>query len=467
MVCHSVGQAIRKFQTVAANWVRCRTVRELIQALQHAEKLDKDAVTSLEQQSRQLLSNDLREAAMLALTLQNFGGDGKKLLEEVKASPGDANLDIMFRALAECGAAEPPFPASEAFDAQGALEQPRQVYNFICAACTFQKRGGQVDINRLIMRLKDMNLQEFNTIQIMQMAAGLAAIDPTIHEQVLKTLCDELSTRKLNEVDISDLVEAMAQISKYYQHITLINVFEETMKLHCAEHALLPHDICLVLYTLSRYRTGNTLLMDRLSVNIRRDAGSYNIEQLSRIIVALSQIGYHNKPLVAIIARMVLTIIDPEMTADVQLLTNLYTGFSRFLQHKRLFDTFSAILRKEEVLADLQVHDAVAIVQSYARVHVVDEKLFALLDAKLFTKPMNTNLSMKLLVAHGKLRYSNPRLQHALVNNINLQEINSTIDREVSVHEKERSAILCNIYAKGTVDSCDTSEYHVLTQRRS
>lgn len=65
------------------------------------------------------------------------------------------------------------------------------------------------------------------------------------------------------------------------------------------------------------------------------------------------------------------------------------------------------------------------------------DRLFTLFDTKLFGQPLNTTLTLKLLVAHGKLRYRNPRLQNTLLNNINLQELDSSIDREVGFHRMQ------------------------------
>ncbi|GIX62192.1 phosphoenolpyruvate synthase [Babesia caballi] len=420
----------RRFGTAATRWEGCRSVNELVGVVQSAGALDSAAVESLEQRAQQLLTGDLREATTLALVLHHVGGKAERLLAKVAAAPGDVDLDLFFRALAECGADSIPFSAKAAFAAPGAMEKPRQVYNYLCGACQLRARGAAVELDTLLDRLGEMGLAGFSSLQLLHMAAALAAVDVTAYE-VLNGLCAEVARRGLGDAETTDVIEAMAKLSKHYQSPALLEAYEKALLAHCGEHALAPPDLCAVLYTWSRYLRCSGPLMDRLAVNLRRDAGSYDLAQLARAVMALSQVGYQNRPLVALLGRMVLTLLDADSTVDAQLLTNLYTGFSRFLHHERLFETFSAILRKEEVLAELQVSDAVAVVQSYARVHVVDERLFALLESKLFSQPLNTALSLKLLVAHGKLRHRSPRLQNALVNNVNLQELESSIDREV------------------------------------
>ncbi|GFE52851.1 hypothetical protein protein, putative [Babesia ovis] len=425
-----VCRAFVRYQSTAPSWLHSRTVGELVHALQRVEHLDNDELALLEDKSQQLLSDDMREASMLALTLHNFGGNAQQLLTRVEVRPDDANIDIFYRTLAECGVTEPPKSLSDVLDSIEGLENIRQIYNFFCAACIFKEHGDTLAFDSLVERLHLVGFTEFSSLQLLQMASGLAVLSDDNYGSLLESLCDELSVRKLMDININDLIDGMSKLSKYYLNEALLKAFEETISLHCTEGLLSPYDICSVLYIFSRYRKCDSLLMDRLAVMIRRDVGNYDIAQLSRVILSLSQIGYYNKPLVALIGRMVLTLIDPEAILDTQLLTNLYTGFSRFHHHNKLFETFSAILQKEEVFAELQVHDAVAIVQSYARIHTVDERLFRLFDSKLFCKPLNTTLSQKLLVAHGKLRYNNTRLQNILVNNINLKEIGSTIDRE-------------------------------------
>ncbi|GBE59498.1 hypothetical protein, conserved [Babesia ovata] len=423
-------RAFRRFSTAAVGWEQCQTVPELLCAVQRHGALDKSAVDSLEHKAKQLVSGNLRDAAMLALMLHNLGGNAQQLLAEVPATPDINDFDLFFRAAAECGGTTPPSNTIDVLSAPGALDKPRQVYNYLCGACLFNSRGAAVDLQLLLQRFASMGYGHFSTLQLLQMAAGLAALDAVEHGSVLEMLCKEISTRGFQDLDTADMIESMAQLSKHHQDLGMLAAFEKALLQHCTEHALPPAELCSALYTISRYRRYDPLLMDRLAVNLRRDAGSYDLAQLSRVVLALSQIGYHNRSLIILIGRMVLTLIDADSTVDAQLLTNLYTGFSRFLQHGRLFTIFSEILRKEEVLAELQPSDAVAVVQSYARVHVVDERLFALFDTKLFSQPLNTTLSFKLLVAHGKLRYRNPRLQNALINNINLQELDSTIQRE-------------------------------------
>ncbi|CDR96436.1 hypothetical protein, conserved [Babesia bigemina] len=454
--------AFRRFSTAAVGWEHCRSVPELIHAVQRHGALDKPAVDSLECKARQLLSGNLRDAAMLALMLHNLGGDAQQLLAEVPAAQDVADFDLFFRASAECGASTPPSNAADVLSAPGALEKPRQVYNYLCGACLFNSRGAALDLNQLLQRLSDMGCCHFSTLQLLQMAAALAALAAVEHGSSLDALCKEIYTRGLQDVHMADVIESMAQLSKHHQDPAMLAAFEKALLQHCTERELPPAELCSALYTISRYRRYDPLLMDRLAVNLRRDAGSYDLAQLARAVLALSQIGYHNRSLVVLMGRMVLTLIDGDSTVDAQLLTNLYTGFSRFLHHGRLFTTFSEILRKEEVLADLQPSDAVAVVQSYARVHVVDERLFSLFDAKLFSQPLNTTLSFKLLVAHGKLRYRNPRLQNALINNINLQELDSSIQREKLKLASER----LGLFFPELTDTAQEDELPRITWRR-
>ncbi|KAK1933482.1 hypothetical protein X943_003849 [Babesia divergens] len=423
--------AIRRFSTSGvAAWDGCNSVAEFIGVLNDVRAVDKASQASLERKAMELLSDNLREAAMLLITLKNFGCDVQQLVSRVEIHRNAENLDLFARALAECGVAASQVAVGEIVAAARVAEHPRQVYNYLCGTCILNTTGADVDLGRLLAKMDAIGLSNFTPLQILQIASSLASVDVVAHADTLDRLCNDLIERRLNCAHISDLLEGMSKLSKYYQSPGLLTVFEQTLLTHYSMDSLTPSDLCLALYTLSRYYRSDSMLMDRIAVNLRRDIGNYDLVQLARVILWLSKIGYYNKAIVILIGRMVRTFLDKDSTADAQVLTNLYTGFSRFLYHDKLFSLFSTILCKEEVFSDLQANDAIAIVQSYARVHVVDDRLFTLFDTKLFGQPLNTTLTLKLLVAHGKLRYRNPRLQNTLLNNINLQELDSPLDRE-------------------------------------
>nr|BAN66237.1 hypothetical protein [Babesia bovis] len=392
--------------------------------------MDEAELRHLEAHSRNLLTGNLRDAAMLSLMLHNFGGNVDSLLNSVKVSTSSPDLDIYFRATAECGMEKPYISLQDILDTPGAVTSAREIYNFFCGACLFNQRGVLMPLESLMERVYNLGFEEFSSLQLLQMAGCIAPFEDDRYRALVVSLCDELSNRNLHDIVFGDLIDGLSKLCRHYQSDILFPKFIEYMGAYSADAMLSPSEMSAVLYILSRNRKGDPLLMDRLSINLRRDIGNYDLLQISRVVVYLSQIGYYNRALVSLLGRMVLTLIDCNSIVDPCVLTNLYTGFSRFLHHKGLFDLFSSILRKEEVFADLALHDAVSIVQSYARVHVIDDRLFRLFDAKLFTQPLNTTLSYKLLVAHGKLRYFNPRLHNLLVNNINLQEVVSDIDRE-------------------------------------
>ncbi|KAK1444865.1 hypothetical protein BgAZ_107710 [Babesia gibsoni] len=437
----------RHFSSISYPWERSNSVMELIESVKSASIAGHAYKESMERKAMELLSGDMKEAAMLIITLHNFGCNASSLLEKIKIKGKGEHLDLLFRALSECGITAPPDAEVEIMYAAQTADHPLQVYNYICGIGSYTSTKVIDSLPFLLKRMEEIGISNFTPLQILQIAGGVAYVDANSHSGLLNKLCTDLVERGLSNITMPDLLDGMAKLSRNYQCTRLLSEFEKELLSHISSSSLNPEEICQAVYIFSRYHRSNNLVMDRIAVNLRRDIGNYDLDKLSRIVLGLSKIGYYNKAIVDLCGRMVRTFLDKDSTADVMLLTNLYTGFSRFLYHEKIFDIFSEILRKEEVFANLQIHDAVAIVRAYARVHLVDERLFTMLDNKVFSQPMNSDLSMKLLVAHGKLRYRNPRLQNSLLNNINLKEVESQIEREKLKLATER---LCLFYPEIT-----------------
>ncbi|EKX73283.1 conserved hypothetical protein [Theileria equi strain WA] len=429
-----LARFVRAFSTTIEG---SRTVPELVNAIKSLGSLSAEHVSRLETRSMELLSDNAKEASMLLLTLKAFNCDLTPMLSRMDDSLlGSSDGDVLFRALVECG----QVPNVALLDKFRQANNGREIANLTCGYSKLVKSGAMIANAAIIdaarEKITGFGLCNFRNSELVDIASHLAIFQDEEIVALLKDICSVLRDACLETMPLPSLVEFVQSvyicpIATEILEARLEEFFKVNGMYYDDKKAIMdPKTSVGIVFIYGKMRRHNLLILDKLMICVRRQINAFTLDQLTRIIISLSSTGYRNQAITRLIARVLHTHVDEDSILDPCLITNLYTGFSRFNHRdEKLYKLLATIVAKEEVLAEFKIQDLVAIIHAYSRLYIVDEHLFSTIEEVLIkSRDLNTHLATKLLNAFAKLDYCNAKTQNLILECINLGDLDTILE---------------------------------------
>ncbi|BAM40963.1 conserved hypothetical protein [Theileria orientalis strain Shintoku] len=489
-------------------WIKsCKDAYELVKIVNHIGTLSKEESESIRLRAIEIISTDMKQNSILLITLTQFGIDAKPFVEKLSDIEITNNEHIVLRALSEsklkpeeyCNKLKEKlniiyynyfklFNDNNSIvdvngDKFGADHKVKfmEKYNYICSYCKFISKNvlnniGHINVvESYINRFKDNEGNELNYYTVQQLV-DICYHLALVNSDTCKILIDKL--HKMNfykKVHYSELIQMFTKVAHFDEKNRFENVERLLLENYKNESFTLGIDDCVnILIAIGRSRKCGVILIDRVVDDIKNYTNELELYHISKILINLSKVNYNNRGFIRQMVNMILTFVDEDSIVDPFTISNTLKSLGRFnYYNEKLIKILLTIMEKEEVLAEFKLHDIVTIFSSICKIvssnFVNNSKIninryLRILANKICTSDINTETSIKLINASGRILYNNERFLNTIIESINLNEKLKINCDKLSLFYPELSRRIEELERRlrpvsdEAVQSCDKSE---------